>query len=308
MNIIIWGAGNYGRSAYLNLNKYVEICGIFDSDKERIGEDFYGQNINDIHNLPDNYDVILMCAANWESMYVLAKEIGIDDDKLYIWDGKTRIKKEEAYAAKVHSQDGEELFLREQFRDVRSGFYVDVGAYHPLKYSNTLWAYNLGWKGINIEPNTDNFHLFNLMRPNDININAGISNSRSKMKYYQFDEAALNTFDKDRATMLCDKYDYKLTNCVDVDVLPLQDILDQYNITHIDYMDIDVEGKELEVLKSINYDRVQIQYLLIEQLQSDLKSVLNSEIAGFLEIYGFSPVSKFDRTVIYHNNGVKNVF
>lgn len=299
--IMIWGAGNYGTSAYDSITeeKYgiVDIC---DSNPMKIGKNIGDLTIQDISGKKlCDYDMVLLAANEWEDMYIHAKESGVPDEKIKIWNGNRIIDLEDAYSLEVHSQDGEELFLREEFFGVNEGFYVDVGAYHPMRFSNTLWAYMRGWKGINIEPNCDNYRLFNLMRPNDINVNVGISNVKSKMKYFQFDAAGLNTFDKERADLLVKQNDYKLIDIREVEVIPLQELLDQYDVNHIDFLDIDVEGKELEVIKSIDFKRMDIKLLLIEQLAMNLEAVLNSEIASVLKGYGYHPVSKFDRTVVY---------
>jgi hypothetical protein len=78
-------------------------------------------------------------------------------------------------------------------------FYVDVGAHHPRRFSNTQYFYRQGWRGINIEPNPDGHALLKLFRRKDININCGVSDQEGTLPYYQFDEPALNTLDRDTA-------------------------------------------------------------------------------------------------------------
>ena len=55
------------------------------------------------------------------------------------------------------------------------GFYIDVGCYHPLKYSQTHKLYKLGWSGINVDISKESIDLFNTFRPRDKNLNLGIS-------------------------------------------------------------------------------------------------------------------------------------
>lgn len=233
-----------------------------------------------------------------------AKEYGVSDDVIYCWNNKI-VKKEDTYSISIHSQDGEELFLREIFASRKNGIYVDVGAHHPIRYSNTLWAHELGWKGINIEPDFDNFKLFEIMRPMDINVNVGISDKEGKLKFYRFDESCFNTFDEKRADYISNICGYQMKDIVTVPVLPLQDVLNQYNITHVDFMDIDVEEHEMEVLKSIHLDIIDVDIILVEQLDSTLNDVVQSDIALYLKQYGYIVQSKFDRTVIYRKENKK---
>ena len=66
------------------------------------------------------------------------------------------------------SQQGEDIIIQNYFENKFDGFFIDIGAYHPIKYSNTFALYLKGWKGINIEPNPDNIPLFQNIRRRDI--------------------------------------------------------------------------------------------------------------------------------------------
>ena len=99
--------------------------------------------------------------------------------------------------AHSYSQEGEDMVLSRIFSDKSKGFYVDVGAHHPMRFSNTYSFYKRGWQGINIEPNPDSISMFKRYRPRDINLNCGIAWNKGNLEYYMFDEPALNTFDGD---------------------------------------------------------------------------------------------------------------
>jgi hypothetical protein len=94
------------------------------------------------------------------------------------------------------SQDGEDMVLASFYEGIKKykGFYIDVGAHHPLRFSNTAFFYKKGWRGINIEPTPDLFKYFPRLRKNDINLNIGIGNGE-KLIFYIFNEGAINTFD-----------------------------------------------------------------------------------------------------------------
>ena len=103
-----------------------------------------------------------------------------------------------------YSQFGEDIVLREILhKDIVDGFYVDVGCFHPKKFSNTYFLYKLGWKGINIDMEEDKVSLFNLVRPKDINILSAISDVNEDVKLYRFDKYGHgSTIDKNFAIAL----------------------------------------------------------------------------------------------------------
>ena len=81
-----------------------------------------------------------------------------------------------------YSMFGEDVFVEKFFKKKSKGIYVDVGCFHPKKFSNTYFLYKLGWKGINIDMEEDKVSLFNLVRPKDINICAAISDKEENVK------------------------------------------------------------------------------------------------------------------------------
>lgn len=303
VKIILWGCGYYGKSAYNKLisNNNYEIVGVCDTDKNKIGSFFFGFRIIELNSIAkiNGYDMLLLCAENWEAMLITAGSYGVNIAKIRIWNGKEIIRVEDTYQTSINSQDGEELYLINKFCKKNNGVYVDVGAYHPTRFSNTFWAYCKGWRGINIEPNPDGFMLLEIMRPEDINVNAGISSKEDTLKYYRFSEPALNTFDPNYAETVIKEFGLELKDSIEVPVIPLCNVLRTNHIKHIDFMDIDVEEHEFEVIKSIRFDEVEIEVILVEQLDADLESVINSEIAEYLKTKGYLPVSKYNRTVIY---------
>ena len=93
---------------------------------------------------------------------------------------------------KSYSQCGEDLIVRFIFDQLKitKPSYIDIGAHHPYIISNTSTFYLNGSKGINIEPNPPFFNLFTRERPNDINLNIGISDKEQDLEYFEFNEPA----------------------------------------------------------------------------------------------------------------------
>ena len=93
--------------------------------------------------------------------------------------------------------DGEDLAIDQYIEKKEKGFYVDIGAHHPIHRNNTQLLFNKGWSGINIDVNQFSIDLFNFLRPNDINLLTAISDQVGEIIfYYQKKFSQLNTTDK----------------------------------------------------------------------------------------------------------------
>ena len=96
---------------------------------------------------------------------------------------------------RCYGQDGEDLILNRLLDGQMQGFYVDVGAHHPIRFSNTYLFYERGWTGINIDAMPGSMKKFRKLRPRDINVECGVASSSGKLTFHRFNEPALNTFD-----------------------------------------------------------------------------------------------------------------
>lgn len=245
-------------------------------------------------------DKVIITPCNEQEVLYQCVSGGIDIKHCYFWDNEYEVPKVilERYSRSICSQDGEEIFLGDYFSKKKEGVYVDVGANHPFRFSNTFWAYKEGWRGINIEPDIFNYKLLKELRAEDININCGISDVETYMDYFVFEENALNTFCRDEIRNESD-----ITDIRKVPVRRLDSVLKEYHIFDIDFMDIDVEGMELKVLNSIKWEDVKIECILVEQRGMSLEEVLESDVCVLLKDKGYVPVNKYNRTVIYVNAG-----
>ena len=147
-----------------------------------------------------------------------------------------------------YSQFGEDAVLEDIFKDKRKGRYVDVGAHHPFRYSNTYLLCKKGWSGVNIDPNPDTIRDFNTARPQDINIQVGVG-KEGMLTYYQFSDPAVNTFNKKEAEKWKQKDFLSYLGSSAVAVKPLRDLVSG----PIDLLTIDAEGMDLEVLESYDW-------------------------------------------------------
>jgi FkbM family methyltransferase len=166
---------------------------------------------------------------------------------------------------KTYSGEGEDLIIQKLVGSKSNGFYVDVGCYHPKVGSNTYKLFKKGWRGINIDPNPETINLFEKHRKRDINLLLGVAGAEEVLRLHRFDEGALNTFSEEFKELRINQgADYR--DCIDISVRPLRDIFDEYlpKGQDIDVLDIDVEGKDVEVLKSNNWVKYRPKIILIE--------------------------------------------
>jgi hypothetical protein len=149
---------------------------------------------------------------------------------------------------KSYSQEGEDLILLRIFEKKRTGFYVDVGAHHPFRFSNTYLFYRMGWRGINIDATPGSMKFFNKFRKRDINIEVAIGEKEDILTFYIFNEPALNTFNENLARQRNGKMGYYIIKELPLKVLPLSKILEEYlpEGQEIDFLNVDVEGKDFE--------------------------------------------------------------
>ncbi len=199
-----------------------------------------------------------------------------------------------------YGQDGEDLILNRLLDGQAQGFYVDVGAHHPVRFSNTYLFYRRGWRGINIDAMPGSMKKFDKVRPRDINIERGIAGKEGRLTYYRFNEPALNTFDPSEATRK-NKPPYCLVDTVEVAVERLDKLLSRHlpEGQMIDFLSVDVEGSDEEVLRSNDWERYRPRFILVETLRSDMLSLCTCTVSQFLRNVGYVPVSKTYNTSFF---------
>ena len=199
-----------------------------------------------------------------------------------------------------YSQNGEDLILNRFLENKEKGFFIDVGSHHPIRFSNTYFFYKKGWSGINIDAIPASMNNFNKIRPKDINIGKGVGIKNNQLTFYQFNESALKTFCKEEAFSK-NKHGYKIikSNLIKVDTL--ENILDKYmpENTQIDFLNIDAEGKDEEVLISNNWEKYKPNFILIEILREEDIDDTSSSIKTFLKSKDYILINKIFDTYIF---------
>ena len=175
------------------------------------------------------------------------------------------------------------------FKDQIQGIYMDIGSQHPISNNNTYLLYKRGWNGINIDLDKKNIDLFKIARPDDLNLNYAISDTEKQVDlFFYHDSSPINTLSK----KVSDFQKASVRQVKKIRTTTLNNILEEIDLENrIDYMNIDVEGYEEQVLKGFNINKfkpyvVSIEYLdlkmnKLEFKNNDINNLLSSNLYKF---------------------------
>lgn len=210
----------------------------------------------------------------------------------------------DGYAIKSYSQEGEDMILRRIFERQPSGFYVDVGAHHPKRFSNTYFFYKKGWSGINIDAMPGSMKPFESIRSRDINIERPISRKKQMLTYYAFNEPALNGFSKEISESRDGLNNYRIEYTKDIETSTLEEVLEESLPSHqvIDFLSIDVEGLDFDVIKSMDIKKYRPRVILVEVLGSSFSELQKDPIYKYLIDEDYTLYAKAVNTVIFKSN------
>ncbi len=197
---------------------------------------------------------------------------------------KLSILKKKIYSPKKsYSFGGCDLLIDYIFKSKKKGFYLDVGCQHPVSNNNTYLLYKRGWNGINIDLDPKNIRLFNLERPDEINICKCISSSNSKKDLFFFHPGSPINSLEEKTTR--DKSNFTLKK---IKTYTLNSILEDHKILNIDYFNLDVEGHEIDILKNfdikhykpkvVSVEFIDYQMKKLEFKNNDINRVLQSDL------------------------------
>jgi FkbM family methyltransferase len=198
------------------------------------------------------------------------------------------------YARRSYSQYGEDMVLRAVFARYPAtyhGFYVDIGAHHPMRFSNTRLFYEQEWSGICVDPLPDCSMLYARHRPRDKFIKAGVAEKEGEMTYFMFSEPAINTFSekfaRENAALVKEKETVKTYSLrrILTDHLPPG--------RKIDFLSVDAEGLDLEILHSNDWVRYRPSVVLIEETSHiTLAELVKLDVAIFMEKQGYETFAR----------------
>lgn len=168
-----------------------------------------------------------------------------------------------------YAQNFEDVILNRVFKGKKDGFYIDIGAWHPVDHSVTKHFYDQGWSGINVEPSNAYWSLLKKFRPRDINLNCAVSDNREAMDYFEIPNSGASTSIQAGWGVIAkqEALAKNVRNAIKrkIECMTLADVCNQYaSDKEIDFLKIDVEGAELSVIKGGDWKKYRPQVVIVE--------------------------------------------
>ena len=205
------------------------------------------------------------------------------------------------------SQSGEDMILDTIFCDISNGTYVDVGANNPFIQSNTHYFYRKGWQGVNIDALPGSMNLFNKIRPRDINIEAAISSNETELTYYMFKSSFYNTFSDNDIEKI--KKVSEFLGSKNIKTIRLENVFENLNLLNIEFLSIDVEGLDFDVIKSNNWNKFRPKVIVTEFFSKETEFLGQDKVFNFLKENGYRYYCSSATNAFYiENNFFKHRF
>lgn len=296
----IVGLGNRYHEYVDRINEQYDIVGYFDNDITKHNERI--KAVSEIEGY--TYDLVIVTPDDDVALWKELLALKVEKEKikpLYeifnIYGKKTTI------GITCYGQHYDDLIIAGIFGQigVERPTYIDLGANHPVKFSNTYLFYLSGSRGINVDANPDILQAIIRMKPDDINLNVGVASKRGTMPFYICGNVSgLNTFSKEEAESNFKNQEYRT---IDVPVVLLKDIIDDYfNGKAPDFLDCDIEGLDYEVLQSYDMKEEGPRIVCVEVRQREIDKF--DELMTLQEYYRFCRLGENN---IYVRNEFKNI-
>jgi hypothetical protein len=183
-----------------------------------------------------------------------------------------------------YSQHGEDTFVANFFAGRKKGFYLDIGASHPFKLSNTYLLYRSGWSGATVEPIPRLGKLHRIWRRRDSLFPIGVGFKHDVLEFFEMTPSVLSTLDRSVADQYVAEGKAALYKKYEIEVLPINEIIDRVSaLGQVDFMSIDVEGLDADMLAEIDYSRFRPALICSEANSSEAqrKTEVIFERAGY---------------------------
>ena len=208
-----------------------------------------------------------------------------------------------------------DLLISYIFRNKRKGIFIDIGCNHPVYNNNTYLLYKKGWRGINIDLDEKSINLFNTFRKSDLNIKQAISSKAEEVDlYFYHNKSPINTINKD----LVNFHKTKPKQIKKINTKTLNSIIMKTPFANekIDFMNIDVEGHELNVLKGFDLKKYSPTIIVIEYLDLNVKkleitnfnlqNIINSKIYKYMINNNYTLVNWIHSDLVFVNNNYRD--
>ncbi len=198
-----------------------------------------------------------------------------------------------------YSQCGEDRLIWKLFGYQSTGTYVDIGCHHPTNYSVTFLLYQAGWRGLVVDADNQYLPLYAQVRPGDAVRNFAISKTPGTATLLLFEGGSMNTLDPALAHKYVTETPAKRAGTRQVEVRRVDQLLAEAGIGHVDFLNVDVEGYDLDVLESNDWQRWRPNIIAVEDQGIDLAAPQRSRIYQFLSGHEYFLHSQCHYTSVY---------
>ncbi|MEB1806659.1 MAG: FkbM family methyltransferase [Bacillaceae bacterium] len=267
--IIIFGTG---KAAELILEKisFHSILYYIDNDKKKWNSTFSGKYVYPPKKLLEESEheiIILVASMYYQSISQQLKGMGFIEEKDF-FHAESFIQRNKI-SKKSFSQNGEDIIINYilQRLGIKRISFLDIGSNHPVIDNNTFYFYSNGNTGVCIEPNTEYNHLYSMYRQDDILINAlmGEKDTGDKRNYYYMDNPGYNTvFIEQRREF--ERLGHQVKKQCRLPVIDVNEVIQEYLEGKLNFLSIDVEGAEIEVLNSLKVEKYGPEVMCVETI------------------------------------------
>lgn len=203
-----------------------------------------------------------------------------------------------------YSQSGEDRIVKFIFEAIKvpKPTYLDIGAHHPVRYSNTYLFYENGSSGVCVEPNPRLFGRLQSARPKDVCLNVGVGGTHcDTVPFYELSADTLSTFSESEAQRNVAKHGLQIARVANVDVVTPNEIIRKYFQGSPDFVSLDVEGLELEILEAFDLERTRPLVFCVETItyETDGSGVKLTNVIEFLTNAGY---------MVYADTSINTIF
>ena len=214
------------------------------------------------------------------------------------------------YGCKTYSQHGEDLVFLNIFRliGVKKISWLDIGAHHPFRISNTALLYENGHRGINVEANPNLMEAFTTHRPEDTNFQVGVGDEPGMMNFYLIDKySGRNSFSKHDAVNFVKAYpEFKITEIIKIPVVTVAEILKRCGReTFPDLLSLDVEGLDEKIILSLDLKENGPKVICVED--NDRPDSTSSPLRDHLAAQGYFPYYRAGVNILFVRQAYKTL-
>ncbi len=210
---------------------------------------------------------------------------------------------DQEFGGRTYAQHGDDLIVACIFHSIGLArpTYLDIGAHHPKNISNTALFYKRGSRGINVEPNPNLFEKFVEARHDDINLNVGVAQSSGVLNFYMIDEfSGRNTFSLEAAqAFVRDNPQFSIRETLEIPVVTINEIVNIYsNGIYPDFLSLDVEGFDEQIIESADFSRSQPKVICIE-IDNSCGNSAAGRIKSLIESRGYECIIRAVSNLIF---------